>query len=402
MKNAIDKVLERIIAQKSKVVAESKPLILDLSKTKDKHTISKLLSSRKVQQVIDDYKEQLHELFAVKNPTLVYAQNFADKFAEYFSNLEKQKPLSEYGRWVYFPWLGVVTHILEDKDFQLVRTARNKNLITKEEQERFYNAVIGIGGLSVGNSVAMAIVLQGGGRHIRLADFDRLALSNTNRVNAGIQNLGLLKVEITARQIYTLNPYAKVELFTEGLTTKNIRKFFVGPPKLDIVVDELDNIAIKFLIREEAKRHRLAVVMAADNGDNAVVDIERYDKNPKQKFFHGRLGNVNYKGLTGLDKFGIGKTITKHIGPENVTERMKESLLEMGKTIVSWPQLGGAALLNGSAVAYCVRKILNGQQIESNRAIISLDEQLLPTYHSSIEKKKRLKAVNTFKKVFGL
>ncbi len=394
--------LAHALARKSQIIEKSRPLIFDISKQKDKKIISKLLANDNIRQVVDDYKEQLHELFAVKNPTLVYAPNFADKFAEYFSNLEKQKPLWQYGRWVYFPWLGTVTHILEDKDFQLVRTARNRNLITKEEQEKFYDAVIGIGGLSVGSGVALAIVLQGGGKHIRLADFDRLALSNTNRVNAGVQNLGLLKVEITARQIYTLNPYAKVELFMEGLTTKNIRKFFSGPPKLDIIVDELDNIAIKFLIRQEAKRNRLAVVMAADNGDNAVVDIERYDKNPKQKFFHGRLGNVNYRQLTSLDKFGIGKTITKHIGPENVTIRMQESLLEMGKTIVSWPQLGGAALINGSAVAYCVRKILNGQQIESNRALISLDEKLIPTYHSPVEKKKRLKAVNAFKKIFGL
>jgi len=92
------------------------------------------------------------------------------------------------------------------------------------------------------------------------------------------------------------------------------------------------------------------------------------------------MGDVSYDQLKTLDKFGIGKMITKHVGPENVTERMQNSLLEMGKTLVSWPQLGGAALLNGSAVAYCVRRILNGQPVESNRAIISLDEKLDPSY----------------------
>jgi hypothetical protein len=218
-------------------------------------------------------------------------------------------------------------------------------------------------------------------------------------VKAGVENLGLLKVVVTARQIYEINPYAKVEIFSDGLTPKNIGSFFKG---LDIVIDELDNLAVKFLIREQAKKHRLAVVMAADNGDNAVVDVERYDLNSKTPYFHGRMGKVTYDQLLHLDKFGIGKMITKHVGPENVTERMQQSLLQMGKTIVSWPQLGGAALINGSAVAYCVRKILNGQPIEHDRALVSLDEKLLPGYDSVPQRRRRAKIAAGFRKMFGL
>jgi hypothetical protein len=146
----------------------------------------------------------------------------------------------------------------------------------------------------------------------------------------------------------------------------------------------------------------LAVVMAADNGDNGVVDVERYDLDPQPEFFHGRMGEVNYEMLSKLDKFGIGKMITKHVGPENVTERMQQSLLEMGKTIVSWPQLGGAAMINGAAVAYCVRKILNGQELEPNRSLISLDEKLIPSYASPEATAKRATIADSFKKIFGL
>jgi len=75
---------------------------------------------------------------------------------------------------------------------------------------------------------------------------------------------------------------------------------------------------------------------------------------------------------------------------------------EIGKSLVSWPQLGGAALLNGSAVAYAVRKILNDQPVEENRALISLDEKLIPNYNSPEEKKERSESVVKFKKIFGL
>jgi len=380
----------------------STPEILNLRRPADRRRLVQLLTRNEVQHIVDDYREQQREYFAVKNPSLAATPDFERQFDDYLAALERRVPLAERGRWIYYPWFSTVVHLLEDRDFQLVRTARNRNLVTAAEQAVFYNATVGIGGLSIGNSVALAIVLQGGAQRLRLADFDRLALTNLNRIRTGVHNLGLRKVEMTARQIYAMNPYSKVELFTEGLTPKNIRKFFAGPPKLDIVIDELDNIAVKYLIREEARRHRVAVVMAADNGDNAVIDIERYDIHHSLPFFHGRLGKVSYEKLKDLSKLEIGRAITKHIGPENVTERMQQSLLEVGKKIVSWPQLGGAALLNGSAVAYCVRKILNKQSLERDRALVSLDEKLVPGYQSPRERRRRRANTQKFRQSLGL
>lgn len=403
--------IEKKIADIKGVHIESTPSIFDLSKEIDKTTLSELLDMGRIHHISDDYEEQLKELFQVQNPTIVYTPEFEQKFVAWRDELIRRSALLMRGRWIYFPWLSTLVHLLEEEQFELVRTARNQNLINKEEQKNYYNAVIGIAGQSVGNSVTLAIVLQGGGKYWRIADHDRLALSNTNRIRAGMENLGLLKTEMTARQIYAINPYATVELFSEGLSKENIEKFFTGSPtrpdspggpKLDIVIDEIDNLAVKYLIREQARKYRLAVVMAADNGDNGVVDIERYDLDPTTPFFHGRMGDVNYEMLAGLDKFGIGKMITKHVGPENVTERMQQSLLEMGKTIVSWPQLGGAALLNGSAVAYCVRKILNKQSLELNRALVSLDEKLDPNYNKPEQIAQRAKVVADFRKIFGL
>ena len=181
-----------------------------------------------------------------------------------------------------------------------------------------------------------------------------------------------------------------------------MENFFVGKKKLDVFVDELDNMAIKYLIREYARRHRVPVLMSADNGDNAVIDVERYDKDPNIKFFHGRIGDASYEDLSRLDKFGIGKMITKHIGYENIPERMQESLMEMGKTIVSWPQLGNTALINGSIIAYLIRKIVNNQSVIEDRAIFSLDEKLIPGYYLKKEEAKRKKTAEYFKNIFNL
>ena len=395
MKNGLTKTLEELASQPT----VSSPILFDLSHSEDRARFEELLRSGAIRQISDDYEEQQRELFGVQDPSRVYAPGFEEAFQEHYRALATVAPISENGRWVYFPWRFLAAHILSEDEYRLVRTARNQNLITKEEQEKFYNAAIGIGGLSVGSSVAFAIALGGGGKKLKLADMDRLALSNTNRVLAGADRLGMLKVEMAARTIYEINPYAEIELHPEGLTPENIDSFFEG---LDIVIDELDNLAVKYLIREQAKKHRIAVVMAADNGDNAVVDIERYDLDPATPFFHGRMGAVSYEMLKDLDKFGIGKMITKHVGPENVTERMQQSLTQMGKTIVSWPQLGGAALVNGAAVAYCVRKILNGQPLEADRALVSLDEKLVPGYDTPEAAARRQAVSDAFAKGFGL
>lgn len=397
-----DNIIEEIIS-KVKIAKDSyKPKILDLKLESDRGELARLKEQGLINYVVDDFEEQQRELYAVNNPTKVYTPDFENLFKGYYTELGKSIPIWQSGKWVYYPWSSTLVHILDDLDFQKVRFARNRNLISEDEQLKFYNAVIGIGGLSVGNSVALSIVLQGGAKHIKLADLDRLALSNLNRIRSGVENLGELKVVMTARQIYSINPYAKVELFTDGLTESNIDDFFVGSAKLDLVIDELDNMAIKMLIRHKAAEYKVPVAMGADNGDNAIIDIERYDLTPQPKYFHGRLGDMTYKDLLGLDKFGIGKTITQFLGAENITERMQGSFLEMGKTIVSWPQLGGAALLNGSAVAYCVRKILNGEDVEHNRAIISFDEIMTPSYNSEEMLKSRKENSDKFKKIFGL
>ncbi len=391
--------LAKKLTQEANRDISSKPVLFNLSDEKDRAAVSKLFDNGSIQHIVDDYEEEQLELFGVKNPTKVYTPTYRQEFKAFYENLQKIQPLWQHGLWVFFPWISKLTHVLPEADFQMVRTARNRNLINQEEQDKFYNATVGIGGLSVGSSVAFALALQGGAKHMKLADMDRLALSNTNRILSGVDNLGVLKVNMAARFIYEINPYAVVETFPDGIQPDNVDTFVKG---LDVMIDELDNLAVKFLIRENAKKHRVPIVMAADNGDNAVVDVERYDLDRNTPFFQGRLPGVTYESLSKLDKFGIGKTITQHVGPENVTERMQQSLMEMGKTIVSWPQLGGAALVNGAAVAYCVRRILNKQPLESNRSLIVMDSILNPHYNTPEQVAHRKEVADNFKKIFGL
>lgn len=393
------KTLELEISSRVHVSEQSLPIFFNLATEADGETLSQLFEEQKIQHVRDEYKAQQHELFGIENPTLVRTPDYEATFAEHLKVLEAKRPMWQQGIWVYFPWISTLSHILSEKEYFTVRTARNQELISKEEQQVYYSGVVGIGGLSVGNSAALAIVLSGGARHIKLADFDTLDLSNLNRIRAGVDVLGVSKVEVTARQIYLLNPYAEVEIFSEGLTKETMEEFFDG---LDVMIDELDSLEIKYLVREEAKKRHIPIVMAADCAESGIVDVERYDLSPQPEFFHGRLGDITYEHLIGLDKRAIGGLIARHVGIENHNERMLESLEALGKTIVSWPQLGPTALLNSAAIAYCVRQILTHKPLIDNRAIISLEAHLDPTFTDNARVSARESAILKFKSFLGI
>jgi hypothetical protein len=54
---------------------------------------------------------------------------------------------------------------------------------------------------------------------------------------------------------------------------------------------------------------------------------------------------------------------------------MLRSLLEVGKTIYSWPQLGNAATLCGAVAAYLAKEIiLKNKEIKSCRVLINIEK----------------------------
>lgn len=392
---------ERLSSTNKEEKKEPKPVFFDLSRKEDQDNLAQLLEENPLINVIDTYNTQLEELFVLDNPWLNL--NPPQKEKEFMKHREEhygKRETYEVGNWVYLPWRHALLHILEDDGFQQVRTGRNRNLITKEEQEKYYNSTIGIAGLSVGNSCALSIVQTGGGKNFRLADPDTLELTNLNRIRSSIAELTEYKVYMSARQIYELDPYANLTLYTEGVTEGNIDEFTEG---LDIVIDEMDNLGLKIRLRQEAQKRGIPVVMATDNGDSGVIDIERYDLDKDIKPFHGRAGDDIADRVLGkeIPLPVLGKIIGEELlGYDIIEPRMQRSLLEIGKSLPTWPQLGGAALLNGVVVAAAVRKILTKQPVIDDRAVLSLSAWIIPDYDGAKAVAERKASTEEFAKEY--
>lgn len=274
----------------------------------------------------------------------------------------------ELPRWVHYPWRRTLVRVLGPRSFDRLRLDRNRNKITSAEQARFRGLRVGVVGLSVGHAVAHTLAMEGLCGELRLADFDELDLSNLNRVPSSVFDLGLNKAVVAARRIAELDPYLNVRVFADGVTAETLDNFLDG---LDLVVEECDSIDTKLLVRHHARARGIPVVM--ETSDGGVLDVERFDLEPDRPVFHGLLGEMttaDVADLTVEQKSTIAATLLE---PTKLTPRMIASVPEIGRTLSTWPQLGGDVALGGAAVTAAVRAFGRGEPLPSGRRRIDLD-----------------------------
>lgn len=344
------------------------PELLDPGNKMDWEKIQDLKSIPYI-RIVDEIKSQVSDLIKSQNPEIQFGkEELTERVTQFFQDINKD----QFGTWVFYPWKYTLVHLLSEEDFIRVRTIRNNYKITPEEQRELGQKKIGIVGLSVGQSVALAMALERSCGEMRLADFDTLELSNLNRIKAGVTSLGVEKLIIAAREIADIDPYLKVTLFRQGITPQNVDDFINENGKLDLIIEECDSFDIKILVRQRAKEFQVPVMM--DTSDRGMLDVERFDLEPDRPIFHGYLGNVDLnsiKNLTSNQRVAFGLKIT---GLETLSPRMKASLLEVGQSISSWPQLASAVFLGGASIAHVGRRLLLGDSVPSGRFYVDFDE----------------------------
>ncbi len=330
-------------------------------------------------KVIDRYDLLLEDLSLIRNPRFKFEKDHAEALEAFMREYSAGKPLEEAGEWFYFPWNGTLAHYLPADEHQEVRTARNRQIITKEEQERFYSLKVAYAGLSVGSHGAMTVALMGGARRIKIADPDEVSASNFNRIRSDFLSLGRKKTDLVREYVYQLNPYAEVESFDQGVTMENISHFLDGA---DVLVEETDNLEMKIRLRLAARERGIPVVMATDNGDGIIIETERFDLDKDRQLFNGVIGDVTLDMFQSFVPSDLPKLATRIAGPDFVTERMMVSLPQVGREIYSWPQLGDAATLSGVAIAFILKRLALGEPVTEEKREISLDAILDPNYYA--------------------
>ena len=291
--------------------------------------------------------------------------------------------LSEPVRWAYYPWRRAVVAVLGPRAFRAVRLDRNRNVVTADEQSRLGTLRIGVAGLSAGHVIAHALAAQGLCGELRLADFDELELTNLNRVPATVFDIGLNKAQSAARRIAELDPYLPVTVMETGLTLETIDDFLDG---LNIVVEECDSLDMKAIVRERARARGIPVLMATS--DRGLVDVERFDLEPERPIMHGLLGDIDPASLSRMTSAAKVPLLLRFLQAQHLSPRGAASLLEIDRTLSTWPQVSGDVAAGAPLIAEAVRRIGLGEHLPSGRtridisgALDDLHEPELPEEH---------------------
>jgi tRNA A37 threonylcarbamoyladenosine dehydratase/nitroreductase len=368
---AVPSLLKTLTEQTKKSKELYKPLILRISNNDDKTKLNQILSQPNGLQVFNNIKEQVIELLKCINPVNgMLPKNELEKMAT-----DRLGNSDEYGVWVHYPWSNKLVHILDEQEFVTVRTNRNKHKITDKEQQILSTKKIGVIGLSVGQSVSLTLAMERGFGELRIADFDELDLSNINRIRTGVQNIGIKKTVIVAREIAEIDPYLNVVCFDSGITDENMLSFLTDNGKLDLLIDECDSFDIKISVREVAKQLQIPVLM--EGSDRGTIDIERFDLEPDRAILHGMVDHLDMKKFKDLKTFDEKVPyIAAVTGFETLSPRMKASAVELMSSISTWPQLASAVTFGGGVSADLSRKILLDLLQVSGRYFLDLDEMI--------------------------
>jgi molybdopterin/thiamine biosynthesis adenylyltransferase len=329
--------------------------------------------------ILDLFASQKKELFKIQNP----GSRFSDEeLSRLYQEWVSDKNPDEEGTWIFYPWSNRLLHILDKKEFITLRTSRNHHKITPGEQSELYHKRIGIIGLSVGHAVAVSIATERICGTLKLADFDTIELSNLNRLKTGLHNIGLNKCIVTAREIAEIDPFIEIECFTDGITEQNMHHFLTGGGKLDILIDECDDVEVKVACRNMARQNRIPVVM--ETSDRGMLDVERFDLEHNRPIFHGLLQGIPDEKLKNISPQDRVPLVMKIVDATKGSVRGRASLLEVGQSISTWPQLASAVTLGGGVVTDVTRRILLHQFTDSGRYYVDL-EQIISNQNTNVD-----------------
>lgn len=342
------------------------PVIYDLGTTGDQVRVEDELKSGRIAHIIDPFEETANALFEYYHPD---RKRNATERTEYIEELAKQD--EAFGSWVLFPWDGTLCRYPDQENHFRLRTSRNRDLITFEQQKTLYAKTVMAAGLSVGSAAVHTLVETGIGNTYYLADFDTISPDNLNRIDANQTEVGALKIDEVSKRISKKDPWIKQVLFRDGINEGNL-KGIEAQETPDLIVEEVDKMAIKALLRMYARDHKVPLLMAADIDTKSAIDVERYGLNDKRRImFGGKLSSKEVDELLATDPDFAGNTakMLKHIGVRNLTTAMLRSSMKRDITLGGLPQLGRTARRGGVNIADAAVEILLGRKMPSGRYI---------------------------------
>jgi hypothetical protein len=203
-----------------------------------------------------------------------------------------------YGTYVVDHSRGDLYLVAPERWHRLALVTSNSKLLTDpageltwaQIREKLEGAVIGFVGMSVGGNLLEGWLREARPKRVKVADPDWVELTNLNRgERMSLRHVvaprsarfdpansydvpRIAKAEYIAYEQQLVDPYLEIDVYKEGINRENLDRFLMGgngEPPIDILVEEMDNLDLKILVRQAARPHGIDVVMMSDFGHQA-------------------------------------------------------------------------------------------------------------------------------------
>jgi molybdopterin/thiamine biosynthesis adenylyltransferase len=229
--------------------------------------------------------------------------------------------------------------------------SRNIGLLTEDDQQKLLEARVAVAGAGGVGSIHMLTLARLGVGKFSIADPDIYEAVNISRqYGAATSTLGEKKVEVMARMLKDINPYAEVAVLPEKIDEGNVQSFLEGA---NIFVDGIDffEIDARRLLFKQARENGIYAITSAPLGFGATLQVF----SPRGMSFDEYFGISNtMDSLEKIASFAAG------LAPQPYHIQY----IDMSKVSLkrkTGPAVSPACTLAASIVATEVVKILTGR-----------------------------------------
>ncbi len=253
-----------------------------------------------------------------------------------------------------------------------MRYSRNRIYINDTEQQSMRDFKIVFGGLGLGSVIAEC-ALRMGFENLHLVDGDTVEISNLNRQNYTLDDVGKPKCIALCERLKQINPNANITCSNVFLTSENIREHLRGA---DIAVNAIDFTSdIPMLFDEVCFEMGIPSVHPYNLGYGGLACVLTKDsanlKNLADNCADAELNMVGHV-LSTLDRKGFDMSVLKKALTAYTAERGNE----LHSSLLPPPQLSVASWLLGGVCTDIFLKIVRKEPIATFPDFYYLDNNL--------------------------
>ena len=335
----------------------SQPEIFNLNIQRNAERLEQAYSDGRVRNTHNAIETIARNLFELNHP-----DGTAEELEDYISQDVFKDRL--YGRWVLYSWSGDLVRFPEEDDYFSMRTDRFRNLVTREQQMGLREKHIFVAGQSVGSVATLALVKNLGIGKLTLSDKASPNVSGIGRSESSMLDLGLSKIDGTAKRVSLLDPFLTQHHIHEGISQKTLQYVEEVP---SLVVDEMDDMESSAAIRDFSKRNKIPYITVSDVDDTVVLEVLRHDLDPTLPLYAGKVSHKEAQALLDgvMDEVDQQDVFARTIGYTNLTPPLIESTLQIGIEVAGIPQKGSTALIAAGMATIACREALLGNKLDT-------------------------------------